>query len=61
MTTASSLARKRGEINYKGNSMCKRPGGIQPISGGSKRGQEKEATGNVVTEEKGGGTGRDRA
>lgn len=25
------------------------------------RGQEKEATGNVVREEKGGGTGRDRA
>lgn len=41
--------------------MCKGQGGVQSISGGSERGQEKEAAGNVVREGRGGGTGRDRS
>lgn len=41
--------------------MSKGQGGVQPISGGSERGQEKEAAGNVVREGRGRGTGRDRS
>jgi ribonuclease PH len=62
ITTSSLLRkRKRRENNSKGNSMCKGQGGVLPISGGSERGQEKEAAGSVVREGRGGGTGRDGA